>query len=84
MPDNGGRLGTDPKQRRGTHLVPASMTTLACLMPLGTRSLMTSRMIREPMNVYSTGGKHRYAINRTNHHIEMALVLRKIMRICWW
>lgn len=31
------------------HLVPDSMTTLACFIPLGARSLMTSRMIKDPM-----------------------------------
>lgn len=36
-----------------THLVPDNMTTLACLIPLGMRSLMTSRMIKDPMKVYS-------------------------------
>lgn len=43
-----------------THLVPDSMTTLACLIPLGTRSLMTSRMIRDPMKVYSADNKCRH------------------------
>lgn len=36
-----------------TYLVPESMTTLASLIPLGMRSLMTSRIIRDPMKVYS-------------------------------
>lgn len=40
-----------------THLVPDSMTTLASLIPLGIRSLMTSRMIRDPMKVYSADNK---------------------------
>lgn len=43
-----------------THLVPASMTTLACLIPLGMRSLMTSRMIRDPMKEYSAARKCPY------------------------
>lgn len=42
---------------QGTHLVPDSKTTLACLIPFGMRSLMTSRMIRDPMNVYSADNK---------------------------
>lgn len=42
-------------KQQHTHLVPDSMTTLACLIPLGTRSLMTSRMIKDPMKAYSAG-----------------------------
>lgn len=40
-------------KQQHTHLVPDSMTTLACLIPLGMRSLMTSRMIKDPMKAYS-------------------------------
>lgn len=41
------------KMMKSSHLVPASITTLACFKPFAARSLMTSRMIREPMKVYS-------------------------------
>ncbi len=46
-----------------THLDPASMTTLACLIPLGMRSLMTSRMIRDPMKVYSADEKYTHQLS---------------------
>lgn len=47
--------------RSCAYLVPDSRTTLACLIPLGTRSLMTSRMIKEPMKVYSADCQQRSA-----------------------
>lgn len=46
-----------------THLEPDSTTTLACFIPLGARSLMTSRMIRDPMKTYSAEKKKKKSTN---------------------
>lgn len=46
-----------------THLEPDSTTTLACFIPLGARSLMTSRMIRDPMKAYSAEKKKKKSTN---------------------
>lgn len=48
---------SDHQSVKQAHLVPDSMTTLACFIPLGARSLMTSRMIMDPMKAYSAEKK---------------------------
>lgn len=50
-------LTSEHQAVKPTHLEPDSMTTLACFIPLGARSLMTSRMIRDPMKAYSAEKK---------------------------
>ena len=46
--------------QKSTDLLPVSMMTLASLIPLGIRSLITSRMIRDPMKVYSADEHTKY------------------------
>lgn len=48
--------------------MPDNRTTLACLIPLGMRSLMTSRMMSDPMKAYSAGKEYRQGMQERYRH----------------
>lgn len=71
------RSASERERQKQTHLVPDRMTTLASLIPLGMRSLMTSRMIRDPMKVYSADTQQIHTPNDCEHHTKQKRTTEK-------